>query len=201
MTTTAPPLDALRALARPKPKKDDHAQPAPDAIAALSVFKRLAEAKRAQKDAEALVKSLQADCIAIAEPHRVAMSKQQGKNLSSLALGDLVYIHQNRYSAIKDLSDEGSEDEPGPTLEQRVEELRAIFGKDFDLYFLETMQISVDASKLSPEQIEMLAQMDPEVVRAYKPTTTLHNDRTLRPGVLEMCDLANVRPVSYFKKA
>jgi hypothetical protein len=157
-------------------------------------FRALAALKQAKDDAEVAFRQCAADCIGLVEPRRVELSRTMGKCLASLDVNGLTYVHQNRYSAIKDESDAG-----GPTLDAQRESLLALFGADFSQYFVEQMTVSIDVSKLSEAQLEALAALDPEVTCTLKPTASLHADRTLKPDVASKCEQAHIGPVQYFK--
>lgn len=212
------PLDKLKAALKPKPAKKEKT-PVVEVPGLRPIILKLAEAKIATKDAEAYEKLLGADAVALAEPFRVDLSRKRGECLSSMECDGLTYIHQSRYSTIKDASDEdlrkwaknrdaalasGEEftDQKPPSLDEQETELKALcdeYGVCFETYFVEQMTVSVDVNKLTPEQLEQLSGMDPEGFRSLKVSKAFHADRTLKPEIAEMAVKAKLTPVQYFR--
>lgn len=169
---------------------------------ARALFNDLLQAKQDLKDAQARAKMLSHDAAAVCEPKRVELSRAQKKALSSINLGDLLYISQNRYSAIKDRSDavpDEDSDSETRTLEEQEAALRELFGEDFDSFFISVFKLEVDVNKITSEQAAQLAEMDPKGERMLKPTEALHAARTLDEGVREKCEAAHIHPVAFLK--
>ncbi len=201
-TLEAPTMDAdaaLREAMRPK-KKDTGKTPSISIPEASALVRKLELAKIAEKDAVAYRKSLQADCMALVEPHRIRLSREAKKCLSSLQIDNLMLIHQNRYIQIKDRDED--DDQGFCDLLQTETDLMvgcARHGLRFDEMFIEQWNISVDRKNLSPEQKIQLAGMSPEGFRLLKPTPAFHTGRTLTDRVKAFADEFHLAPIAYFK--
>ncbi len=195
-TLTAPPsaLDRLRAAAKPKAAAKDDSPPVVNIPEALKIAARREWLKTEMKNMKVEFDGCSADLKALAEPERVALSRKLRKCLSSVKVAGLTYSAQNRYAAIKDMSDDG-----GPTLDAQIAALRADDPGDFEQHFVEILDISVDVKKLSDAQMSALLEMDPTITRSLKPTEAFHHARTLDPAVAEFADKHHLDFVQSFR--
>lgn len=138
----------------------------------------------AAKVAEVKKDRAMAEIIAVAEPHRLALSRQFREPLSSVRVNGILYVYA---PPAHNVVLKGTE---------RVSAAMEAFGGQFYAFHTPIFRL---ADTVTPEQ--MAASGLPYTVE-WRPNEALHEARTMNPDVAALCDsaLPDVRPIQYVRK-
>jgi len=122
-----------------------------------------------------------------AEAQRVRLARVKGRFVTTLDLGLVLYVTQNKYRKIK--------------AKESSDKLCRAFDGAFAKYFTLEHEIKVNPDNISAEAMKALRACGAvEVVEVLKPTEQLHRDRTFRDNVARLCLAHNLAPQAYFQE-